>query len=397
MRTKSLRIFVCLFITLLFFSTCTPNNDQSNFTFVAACDMRYFVMEEYRSSEWTLGGFEAIKKYGQGEFMISPGDVEPPWATRELIDQVFGKDYPWYPGVGNHDLEDEKYIEYLRDLNRNGNKLPNIVNLGPNGSQETTYSFDYGNAHFVNLNLYYDGKTDHGTDGDVVPELLDWLEKDLAQNKKKFVFVYGHDAIVSMPDMDNGAVRHQGNSLDLYPENNFKFQKLLRKHDVTAYLCGHSHCTSFSKINGLWQLDLGHLRGMMDDYTPQKLFEYLNLNWKKNDKEGMSFKESIEKSYLSKMKPVNKALFAMQLAAVGEDSYKKIIQTEGIIGLLRFYQDYSKDKSHAEKLTKVFWENINWQRSSFFKIMVGENDIKVEIYRDDGKGGEYSLRHSLYL
>jgi hypothetical protein len=183
MRTKSLRLFVYVFITLIFLARCTPNNDQSNFTFVAACDMRYFAMEEYRSSEWTIGGFEAIKKYGQGEFMISPGDVEPPWATRELIDQVFGKDYLWYPGVGNHDLEDEKYMEYLRALNNDGNKLPNVVRLGPTGSEETTYSFDYGNSHFVNLNLYYDGKTDNGTDGDVVPELLEWLENDLKENE----------------------------------------------------------------------------------------------------------------------------------------------------------------------------------------------------------------------
>lgn len=396
MKKSKITIFI-LFTFILLFTSCQKEKVENNFSFIAACDMRYFVKEEYRSSEWTLGGFQAIEKVGKGEFMISPGDVEPPWATRELMDQVFGKDYLWYPGVGNHDLEDDKYMEYLRDLNRDGNKLPNIVNLGPPGSEETTYSFDHGNVHFVNLNLYYDGKTDGGTDGDVVPELLKWLEKDLAQNKKKFIFVYGHDAIVCMPDMDNGAVRHQGNSLDLYPDNNIKFQKLLRKYGVTAYLCGHSHCTSFSTINGLWQLDLGHLRGMMDDYTPQKLFEYLNLNWKQNEKEGLSLKESIKKSYISKMKPVNKALFAMQLAAVGKDSYKKIIPTQGIKGLLRFYQDYSKDKSHAEKFTKVFWENIEWQRSSFFKITVGEDDIKVEIYRDDGRGGKYTLRESLYL
>lgn len=29
------------------------------------------------------------------------------------------------------------------------------------------------------INVYYDGKSDVGTDGDVVPELLEWLEEDL--------------------------------------------------------------------------------------------------------------------------------------------------------------------------------------------------------------------------
>ena len=167
MKKSKITIFI-LFTFILLISSCQNEKVEKSFSFIGACDMRYFAMEEYRSPEWTLGGFQAIEKVGKGEFMISPGDVEPPWATRELMDQVFGKDYHWYPGVGNHDLEDEKYIEYLRDLNRDGNKLPNVVNLGPPGSEETTYSFDFGNAHFVNLNLYYDGKRDDGTDGDVV-------------------------------------------------------------------------------------------------------------------------------------------------------------------------------------------------------------------------------------
>ena len=396
MKRSKITIFI-LFTFVLLFTSCQQEKVEKNFSFIGACDMRYFAMEQYRLPEWTLGGFQAIEKVGKGEFMISPGDVEPPWATRELMDQVFGKDYSWYPGVGNHDLEDEKYIEYLRDLNRDGNKLPNIVNLGPPGSEETTYSFDFGNAHFVNLNLYYDGKTDDGTDGNVVPELLEWLEKDLAQNKKKFVFVYGHDAIVSMPDMDNGLVRHQGNSLDLYPESNFRFQQLLHKYEVTAYLCGHSHSTSVAKINGLWQLDLGHIRGMMSDFNPQKLFDYLDAEWKENKKAGLSLKASIEKSFTQKKKPINKALFAMQLAGVGEDSYKKITLLEGKKALLKFYKKYSKNETEAKNLTNVFWENLEWQRSSFFKITVGEDDIKVEIYRDDGRGGKYTLRESLYL
>ena len=396
MKKTSYGIFY-LFIFVLLFNSCVEEKVEKKFSFIAACDMRAFAMEEYRSPEWTLGGFQAINKVGKGEFMISPGDVEPPWAVRELMDQVFGKDYPWYPGVGNHDLEDEKYIEYLRDLNRDGNKLPNIVNLGPPGSVETTYSFDFGNSHFVVLNLYYDGKTDGGTDGNVVPELLEWLENDLAQNKKKHVFVFGHDAIIAIPDMDNGLVRHQGNSLDLYPENSFRFQQLLIKYGVAAYMCGHSHSTSFSNINGLWQLDLGHIRGMMSDFNPQKLFDYLEAEWEQNEKEGLSFKESIEKTYAPKMKPINKALFTMQLAGVGEESYKKIIPLKGKKALLRFYKEFSKGKSQSENLTNIFWENLDWQRSSFFKITVGENDVKVEIYRDDGRGGEYSLRHSLYL
>jgi Calcineurin-like phosphoesterase len=397
MNRNLLNIVLILVAAVLVFVACTTNEEQSEFSFIATCDMRAFATEEFRSSEWTLGGFQAIEKIGKGEFMVSPGDVEPPWAVRELLDQVFGKDYIWYPSVGNHDLEDKKYIEYLRDYNKDGTKLPNIVSSGPSGSVETTYSFDFGNTHFVNLNLYYDGKTDGGTDGDVVPELLKWLENDLAQNKKKNIFVFGHDAIISMPDMDNGLVRHQGNVLDKYPENSFAFQQLLLKYDVTAYLCGHSHSTSFSKINGLWQLDLGHIRGMMNEFDTQKLFDYIEVEWEKNEKESLSLRESIEKTYNSKTKSINKTLFTTQLAGVGKESYKNISPTEGKKGLLKFYQEYSKGNNQADKLTSIFWDNSNWQRSSFFRITVSEDDISVKIYRDDARGGEYTLRHSFSL
>jgi hypothetical protein len=47
-----------------------------------------------------------------------------------------------------------------------GVSLPSIVNAGPPGCEETTYSFDYGDAHFVVLNEYYNGTSDRGTDGD---------------------------------------------------------------------------------------------------------------------------------------------------------------------------------------------------------------------------------------
>ena len=48
-----------------------------------------------------------------------------------------------------------------------GVSLPNIVSAGPPGCEETTYSFDYGDAHFVVLNEYYNGISDRGTDGEV--------------------------------------------------------------------------------------------------------------------------------------------------------------------------------------------------------------------------------------
>jgi len=130
--------------------------------------------------------------------------------------------------------------------------------------EETTYSFDFENTHFVVLNEYYDGNSDTGTDGDICDSLYQWLKKDLELNSKPLIFVFGHEPIVSIPDADNGRHRHRGDNLDAHTENNHRFQKLLRKHIVTAYVCGHTHDFSFAKINGLWQLDAAHSRGIGD-------------------------------------------------------------------------------------------------------------------------------------
>jgi len=173
-----------------------------------------------------------------------------------------GKQYCWYPVVGNHEAETPEDMAWLRKWGRG--KIPYLVRRGPENCEETTYCFDFKNAHFVVLNQYYDGQSDVGTDGDVCDALYQWLEDDLEANRKPFIFVFGHEPMISIPDADNGRYRHQGDSLDAHPENNHRFQRLLRRHKVTAYINGHTHNFSFAKINGLWQLDAGHCRGIGD-------------------------------------------------------------------------------------------------------------------------------------
>jgi hypothetical protein len=162
-----------------------------------------------------------------------------------------------YPVIGNHELHRPEDMAYLREYNRGGNALPGIVRTGPPGAEETCYSFDYQDAHFAVINQYYDGSSDAGTDGDVVPALYEWLAEDLAATDKPYIFVAGH--------LDNGRVRHRGDSLDKYQQNNHRFWSLLRAHDVVAYFCGHTHNASAAKINGVWQIECGHARGRGDE------------------------------------------------------------------------------------------------------------------------------------
>jgi hypothetical protein len=226
--------------------------------------MRAYTPPEYAGPDYFEGVCMALRELGPGAFMIIHGDLDPPDRVRATLDTVLGPEYVMYPVVGNHELEQPEHLEYLREANHGGHALPGIVRSGPTGAEETCYSFDYKDAHFVVLNEYYDGSSDGATDGDVVPALREWLAADLAANDSPYVFVVGHEPAVSIPDLDNGRVRHRGDSLDKYEQNNHHFWALLREHNVVAYLCGHTHNASVARINGVWQIDCGHARGKGD-------------------------------------------------------------------------------------------------------------------------------------
>ena len=159
-------------------------------------------------------------------------------------------------------------MTWLRSYNSGGNSLPNIVNVGPSGCVETTYSFDLENSHFVVLNQYYDGSSDIGTDGDVSDALFNWLESDLATTTKSHIFVFGHEPAYPQPDEYNGRLRHLGDSLDKYEQNRDRFWSLLSTANVDAYFCGHTHNYSSYYYNGVWQVDAGHCRGAGDTGAP---------------------------------------------------------------------------------------------------------------------------------
>lgn len=243
------------------------------FSFTVAADMRENAGPQFQSPEYFLGTCEAIRETGKGAFMVSPGDIDPPEHVFNTVRKVLGEDYPWYPVVGNHESETPEDMAWLRDWGRKN--IPSLARKGPENGEETTYSFDFQHAHFIVINEYYDGESDTGTDGDISDPLYNWLQTDLEENTKPIVFVFGHEPIVSIPDYHNGRHRHKGDNLDAHPENNHRFQELLRKHAVIAYICGHTHDYSHAKINGLWQIDAGHSRGLGDPNVPSTFLRVL--------------------------------------------------------------------------------------------------------------------------
>lgn len=369
--------------------------NAENLTFIVAADWRDKATERYHSTEYFLGALEAITESGKGSFMVSPGDVEPVDASANLIAKVLGEDYPWYPVIGNHETEDSTYMQSLRDINAGGNSLQNVVNIGPPGSVETTFSFDYGNSHFVVLNQYFDGKSDMGTDGDIVDALYNWLKNDLESTDIKHIFVVGHEPIISIPDMHNGRHRHIGDSLDKYPRNAFRFYQLLLKHNVTAYLHGHTHSTSYSNINGLWQIDCGHARGTESEY-PEKLLSEINERWSKVDNDELLLNSIIKDRYNEGAYEIKKIMYYMKLT--DGISYKKLPDEKGLELLIDFYKKAKSLENNTLDYFQTYYDNWSLTRSSFMKFKVFDDYITVDIYRNTlNTPSQYSIVKTIRL
>ena len=264
MKIRELLSFAALVLATIAQAPSSRTHAQS-FTFAVTCDMRYYSGTDYDASQYFRGAVEAIDALGQGDFMISPGDIDPLEDVYWTITAVLGQDYVWYPAVGNHELpgngHEDREGDNMKWLNRYDY---GDVNPGPAGSPVTTYSFDYENAHFTVLNEYSDVDGDDVTSGDIPDHLYDWLEADLQATEKTHVFVIGHEPAYPQPDADNGRVRHLGDSLDQYPATRDRFWRLLKDQGVRAYICGHTHNYSTVMLDGVWQVDAGHARGRGD-------------------------------------------------------------------------------------------------------------------------------------
>ena len=65
--------------------------------------------------------------------------------------------------------------------------------------------------------------------------------------------------------------------------------------------------------------------------------------------------------------------------------------------LAQFYDEYGSDPTARDRWYERQIEGRGQTRSSFFKVFVGADEVKVEIYRDDAHGGAYELREIVIL
>lgn len=264
-NTRAVLIALFVFLGFCFFS---GGNSCEAYSFIVLTDIGNYAAPRYDDPKYFVGVLEAVERTGKGEFLVSTGDMGPPWNFHRRIREKFGNGYTWYPAVGNHDAENPRIMAYLREYNKHGLTLPNVMNKGPEGCTETMYSFDYQNVHFVIINEYFDGKSDVGAKGDIVEETFEWLAADLKNTKKKFRLAFGHEPAFPVQDMDSKRMRHRRDSLNQFPENRDRFWSLLEKEKVAAFFCGHTHNASAEKFGSVYQVDAGHATGMADKGAP---------------------------------------------------------------------------------------------------------------------------------
>ncbi len=188
--------------------------DQTRFTFVVFGDTR----TQYQSHQAVV---ERIVAQGPN-FVLHIGDLVADGTAPQQGETFFEIErelmarFPLFPALGNHEGNSPRYFDLFY--------LP---------GNEHWYTFDYGNARFVCLQV--DGIADFGPQS----KQYAWLEEALAANMQPWLFVYFHiPPYSSVQDALEGDVRQV-----LTP--------LFERYGVDVVFNGHKHNYERNEVNGV--------------------------------------------------------------------------------------------------------------------------------------------------
>ncbi len=219
------------------------------------------------------------------ELVIVPGDIAPIDVTARAFKEVLGEEMPWLPVPGNHD-QSRSEASQMSSILAGYEKLG--LKWGPAGPSGLQYCFTYRNALFVGLNIYWNGKLAAGSEiagSRLTEEGLKWVKSTLAGSAARYKIVYGH-----RPAWPLGS-RHPKDALATSPELRDRFWKALAEGGCQLYLCGHTHNYSTIKIEGVWQLDVGHARGTADTGAPSTFVKI--TVWKKGAVSYQTYRQNL--------------------------------------------------------------------------------------------------------
>lgn len=191
----------------------TEEENREEFSFVFMTDPQASKKDDFKY--WNEMLTNALETNKDLDFLIMGGDLVDQGYDQQQWDYFFSSgqsnllNIPIVAAVGNHEVMG---INGVADYNKHFNNPTN----GPDQTKNSTYSYNYGNTHFIVLNseMYLD-------------EQIEWLKKDLSNNKSDF-------SIVTM---------HRGAYGSIYDEAVIreKFTPIFDKYNVDLVLSGHDH------------------------------------------------------------------------------------------------------------------------------------------------------------
>lgn len=171
-----------------------------------------------------------------GDF-VEDGNQLSQWASFFAIERDLMRQAPLFGVLGNHEGNSPNYF--------NAFHLPN---------NEHWYSFDYGNAHFVALEV-------DGNDADYAPgsPQLEWLKMDLAQTNQPWKVVFFH-----VPLYASGP---HGCDLEI-PQLRETLEPLFIQYGVDLVFNGHDHDYERSMANAIVYIVAGGGGAPLNIYGP---------------------------------------------------------------------------------------------------------------------------------
>ncbi|HJW13726.1 MAG TPA: metallophosphoesterase, partial [Thermoanaerobaculia bacterium] len=158
-----------------YFQTAPTPSPGAEFSFAALGDLGAATTAQ-QDVATTLGSFAP-------QFAILTGDIIYEAGEAANFDPQYFRIYqptlaliPFYTALGNHDLLTANGQAYLDNFYLPTNSATN---------SERYYSFDYGNAHFVCLEVTQENTTPDAT-------MLTWLDQDLAGSSQLWKIVFFH-------------------------------------------------------------------------------------------------------------------------------------------------------------------------------------------------------------
>jgi len=245
----------------------------------AAVTPRLLVDGYTRGSEFALFGGDLT-----GGYTSSVDNFRMMLDTWKHVTDPVAHEMPIYEGFGNHESLHNFYVDALGnrystdrlgDISSEGEFAARFVNpenapepetrdgvVGP-PYKGTVYSFDYGNSHFVMLNLDYwftVGGPSRNTslawkllggnrEGYVMANQMAWLDRDLAAARKRGVvniFIAGHEPVLPVAGHVGDSMWWRGLDDATLPSGDVltmrtKFLGIADRYRVTAMMFGHEH------------------------------------------------------------------------------------------------------------------------------------------------------------